>query len=84
MIGIKKLKNNFLFCFRYSAKNSITVCTNQAHQAARENVDNKIIQYNHHRIIQFFVPFLYKTNIKNNGQNATKKNQRLIGLSNKN
>ena len=60
------------------------VCKNQAHQAARENVDNKIIQYNHPRSNRFLVHFLYSTNIKNSGRNATKKNQRLIGLSNKN
>ena len=62
----------------------ITVWTNQAHQAARENVDNKIIPYNHHRMIRFFLPFLYNTRAKNKGQKATKKNHKLIGLSNTN
>lgn len=57
---------------------------NRAHQAAREKVDNNITQYNPHRSNRFLTHFLYKTSIKNNGRNATRKNPRLIGLSNKN
>jgi hypothetical protein len=57
---------------------------NQAHQAALEKVDNKIKPYNPHRKIHFLGHFLYNILMKNNGQKATKKNHRLIGLSNKN
>jgi hypothetical protein len=81
---VKKYNANFFQFLPYNIKNIIIVCTNQAHHAALENVDNNIIQYNHHRITQSLGDFLYNTSIKNNGQNTTKKNHKLIGLSNKN
>ena len=84
MIGPKKYSDNFFQSLPYNNKNIIIVWINQAHQAALEKVDNNIIPYNHHRTIQSFGHFLYNTSIKNNGQNTTKKNHKLIGLSNKN
>jgi len=60
------------------------VCTSQTAHAALEKVDMIASPYNKPRHILSFTGLFLKHKTKNNGQNAIKKNHRLIGLSNKN